>query len=72
MTRERSSFILLLLGVLWLAIAAVWGYTLYTQLLHLPNLLTYGLSALLAGMFIGRGIQQMRANRAAKRARKES
>jgi len=57
--RERSSTVLFLVGFFWVLIAAIWGYTLYTQLLHLPNLLTYGLSALVAGMFIGRGIQRI-------------
>jgi len=72
MARNRSATVLFLLGIFWVLIAAVWGYTLYSQLLHLPNLLTYGMSALLAGIFFGRGIQQLRAKRAANDARLES
>jgi hypothetical protein len=61
--REQKPFALILIGVIWLICAAIWGYTLYTQLLHVPNLLTYGLSAMLAGMFFGRAIQKMRARK---------
>jgi len=72
MARNRSATVLFLVGFFWLLIAVIWGYTLYSELVQLPNLLAYGLCALIAGMLIGRGIQQVRANRAAKRARLES
>jgi MFS-type transporter involved in bile tolerance (Atg22 family) len=61
--RERKPFALILMGVVWLIIAAIWGYTLYTKVEHVPNLLTYGLCTLLAGLFFGRAIQKMRTSK---------
>lgn len=65
MARERSSVVLILVGILWLAIAVVWATQLYNPpWVRIPAILTYGLSSLIAGLFIGRVIQKIATRKA--------
>ncbi|HEY3294103.1 MAG TPA: hypothetical protein VGL38_01555 [bacterium] len=61
MAHERNTGVLILIGVLWLGIAVVWGIQVYgiTQG-RMPVILTYGMSALIAGLFLGRAMQKFR------------
>jgi hypothetical protein len=64
--RERNTATLFLLGVIWLVMAVCWGYAIYNTVVRVPQILTFGLGSMLAGLFIGRGIQKMRDKHAAK------
>ena len=65
MSKEKNSALLLLIGLGWLILAVIFGlYFFPLQFVRMPVIFIYGVSALLAGFFIGRGLQKIRSGKA--------
>ena len=60
MASGRNSMVLLLIGLAWFALALMFGlYFFPLQFVRGPVIFVFGLSALLAGFFLGRGYQKL-------------
>ena len=65
--RERTTFSLILVGLLWVVVAITNCLMIYGNTVGVLHLLTLTLSSLLAGLFFGQAIQKIRARRAEKK-----
>jgi hypothetical protein len=60
MVREKSSFVLVLIGVVWLAVGVLWAISMIGATVRVVPIIGFGADALVAGLFFGRAIQRVR------------